>query len=54
LTNIIAAITPEDLMHLIDQVGRTTAIEFIASPLEQLKKIANRKGVGPKISLLIF
>jgi hypothetical protein len=47
LTNIIAAITPEHLMHLIDQIGCTTAIEFIACPFEQLKKIANRKGVSP-------
>jgi hypothetical protein len=54
LTNIIGAITREDLMHLIDQVGCTTAIESIASPFEQLKKIANRKGVSPKVSLLIF
>ena len=41
-------------MHLNDQVGCTTAIEFIASPFEQLKKIANRKCISPKVSLLIF
>jgi hypothetical protein len=54
LTNIVTAITPEHLIHLVDQVSCATAIEFIASPFEQLKKIANRKGVGPKVSLLIF
>ena len=30
-------------MHLIDQVRCAAPIEFIASPIEQLKKIANRK-----------
>ena len=41
-------------MHLIDQVGCTTAIEFIASAFKQLKKIANRKCIGPEVALLIF
>jgi hypothetical protein len=38
-------------MQLIDQVGCPTPTEFIASPFEQLKKIANRKCVSPKVSL---
>ena len=41
-------------MHLINQIGCAAPIEFIASSFEQLKKIANRKGVSPKVSLLIF
>jgi hypothetical protein len=53
-TDIIGAIPAEHLMHLNDQVGCTTAIEFVAGAFEQLEKIANRKCVGPKVPLLSF
>jgi hypothetical protein len=51
---MVTAVPAEHLMHLIDQVCCATPIEFIASPVEQLKKIANRKCISPKVSLLIF
>lgn len=41
----------EDPMNLLDEIQRLLAILFLAGAPLQLKKIADGKGIGPKITL---
>src|SRR5207244_13350210 len=49
--HIIIAISPEHLMHLIDQFYCVAPMCLIAGSREQLEKIANGKCIGPEVSL---
>jgi hypothetical protein len=51
---IILKITPEHPVHLIDQLCCAAAVLMVSGPLEQLKEVADREGVSPKIPLRIF
>jgi hypothetical protein len=51
---IIITITPEHPVHLIDQACCEGAILMVFGPLEQLKEVADREGVSPKIPPRIF
>jgi hypothetical protein len=52
--HIVTAKSPKHSMHLIDQLYCAASIVLIACPLEQLEEVADREGVGPKVSLLIL
>src|SRR3989440_12158578 len=49
--HIIIAISPEHLMHLIDQFHCVAPMYLIACSREQLEKVANGKCIGPEVSL---
>lgn len=51
---IVIAISPENLMHLIDQFSGIAQVFFIVRLSEQLKKVAGCKCIGPKISLVML
>jgi hypothetical protein len=48
-TNILTAIAPQHPMSLIDQLCCAESILLVVSPLEQLKEVADREGVSPKV-----
>src|SRR5215467_11921506 len=52
-TDIVIAISPEHLMHLVDQLCCVLPVVFIVCSPEQLEKVADCKCIGPKISLMI-
>ena len=51
VAHIIIAISPEYLMHLIDQAYCVAPMCLIAYFREQLEKIANCECIGPEVSL---
>jgi hypothetical protein len=53
MTPGVGSITSERVVYLIDQISCAAQIEFVADPREQLKEVANRKRIGPKVALLI-
>jgi hypothetical protein len=52
--DIVIAIPPKHPVYLVDQLRCATPILLIARPLEQLKEVANRECVCPKVSPLLF
>jgi hypothetical protein len=50
IAHIVTTISPEHPMNLIDQLCCVAPILLIGRLLEQLEKVADRKGVSPKIS----
>src|SRR5437764_14118766 len=52
-TAIVSAIASKHVVDFFDQLDCVSSVFFILALPEQLEKVADRKGIGPKIPLLI-